>query len=202
MLNEIKLMGRIANDPKLETTQNGNTYTKITVAVEDKGKKTSSFIPVILWNKSAEYLVNNLDKGTWIMLQGRLKASEYKNSNGFMQKSLEVIAERMECLESKTVRDKRKNEKHTEVQEVAKTEENKFINETRRYKRNEDLFNLMKLQDEEDKQKEENEDEEENDEIDDTETEDNNEVEEETQIQEEQENEETIEEEETSTMKM
>ncbi|WLP85213.1 single-stranded DNA-binding protein [Mycoplasma seminis] len=109
MLNEIKLIGRIANAPELEATQNGNEYTRISLAVDTKGK--SNFIPVVLWNKSAEYVVNHLGKGDLIMMQGYLKANNFTNASGYSQKTLEVVAESVMCLEAKAVREMRKENK-------------------------------------------------------------------------------------------
>ncbi|MFV8467656.1 single-stranded DNA-binding protein [Mycoplasma sp. 46852] len=130
MLNEIKLMGRISNTPKLEITAKGNQYTKIDIAVDSKGN--TNFIPVTLWNKSAEYVVNNLDKGALIMVQGHLKATIFTNSNGYSQKSLEIVADSVSCLETKAVREARK-------QDIDENEENNAEENVRKYVRSENI---------------------------------------------------------------
>ncbi|MFV8468514.1 single-stranded DNA-binding protein [Mycoplasma sp. VS292A] len=130
MINEIKLMGRISNEPKLQETAKGNQYVKIDIAVDTKGN--TNFIPVTLWNKSAEYVANNLEKGALIMLQGKIKCNVFTNASGYNQKQLEVVADTITCLETKAVREARK-------QDVVESEENNEEENTRKYVRNENI---------------------------------------------------------------
>ncbi|MFV8400921.1 single-stranded DNA-binding protein [Mycoplasma sp. 2634B] len=130
MINEIKLMGRISNHPKLQETEKGNKYTKVDIAVDTKG--TINFIPVTLWNKSAEYVANNLEKGTLIMLQGKIKSNIFSNASGSNRKQLEIVADSITCLETKAIRDARK-------QDVVENGENNVEENTRKYVRNENI---------------------------------------------------------------
>lgn len=100
-MNKVCLTGRIANDLDMRQTINGKSVMDISVAVDDgknaKGEKVASFIPVTVWNGSAEYLNNYAHKGTLISVAGRIKVDSYEQ-DGQKRKKVYVTAENVEIL--------------------------------------------------------------------------------------------------------
>lgn len=77
MINEVKLEGRLTEDPKkalLIHTADGDKYKYVfTVASQsDFGKKATSFIPCAAWGRTGEFVQKWFKKGNLIVLKGRL----------------------------------------------------------------------------------------------------------------------------------
>ena len=69
MINRVTLIGNIANELEIETTQTGKNRMRFTLAV-NKGygdKKVASFIPCVAWEKTAELIKNYCRKGLKIL---------------------------------------------------------------------------------------------------------------------------------------
>lgn len=100
-MNKVCITGRIANDLDMRQTINGKSVMDISVAVDDgknaKGEKVASFVPVTVWNGSAEYLNNYAHKGTLISVTGRIKVDSYE-TDGQKRKKVYVTAESVEIL--------------------------------------------------------------------------------------------------------
>lgn len=95
MLNHITLMGRLAQDPELKQTPTGTPVTSfdLAVPVPSKDKKTPpDYIPIVCWNKQAEFVTRYLAKGRQIVVEGRIKARRYVDGEGKNRKSVEVHA--------------------------------------------------------------------------------------------------------------
>lgn len=82
-LNKVQLAGNITNDLELRTTSTGLTYTKFTLAVNEKknGEQVTQFINCVLWGKPAEALCTYCTKGSSIYVEGKLAISQYKDKN-------------------------------------------------------------------------------------------------------------------------
>lgn len=93
-LNNISLMGRLTKAPELRYTQNGKPVASFTLAVDrDYQKDEVDFIPIVTWNKTAEFANSYLDKGLMATVQGRLQNRKWTDKNGVERITSEVIAE-------------------------------------------------------------------------------------------------------------
>lgn len=106
MINRVVLVGRLTRDPELRKTNNGTSVTTVTVAVDNQtrdaeGNKTTSFIPVTVWNQSANYLCDYSKKGTLVGVDGRLTQRSYKRNDGTNAQVVEVVADRVTILSPK-----------------------------------------------------------------------------------------------------
>lgn len=104
MLNNIILIGRLAQDPELRYTNNGVAVSNFNLAVErpftnQEGEREVDFIRVTTWRKQAEAVANNLGKGRLAAVDGRLQIDEYEDSKGEKRKSAVVMAERVQFLD-------------------------------------------------------------------------------------------------------
>jgi single-strand DNA-binding protein len=103
MTNITVLTGNLTRDPEPGVTAAGNPVTAMRLAVprprkngEDQG---ADFVDVSVFGPQAESCVKYLAKGRKILVEGRLRHSEWESENGRRQK-LEVIARRIEFLSS------------------------------------------------------------------------------------------------------
>lgn len=103
MLNRSALMGRLTADPELKTTQNGNSVTSFTIAVDRSYKKGEvDFINIVAWRKTAEFICNYFSKGSMIAVDGRIQTRRYEDRNGNKRTAFEVIADEVSFCGSKS----------------------------------------------------------------------------------------------------
>lgn len=103
MLNVVALMGRLVRDPELRTTPSGKSVASFTVAC-DKAKKDApaDFIPVTVWERTAEFVCKYFQKGSLIALDGRLQSRQYQDKNGNNRTIVEIVANNVHfCGEKK-----------------------------------------------------------------------------------------------------
>lgn len=95
MLNHVTLLGRLAQEPELKTTQNGTPVTSFDLAVNVPSKeqnKAPDYIPIVCWDKKAEFVSKYLTKGRQIVVEGRISTRKYTDSDGKNRKAVEVVA--------------------------------------------------------------------------------------------------------------
>lgn len=93
-LNNITLMGRLTKAPELRFTQTGKPVASFTLAVDrDYQKDEVDFIPIVTWNKTAEFVNSYLGKGLMATVSGRLQNRKWTDKNGVERVTSEVIAE-------------------------------------------------------------------------------------------------------------
>ena len=99
-MNQVTLVGRIANDLELKQTQTGKMFCQFNLAVTRFGGEGADFVPVQAWNKAAENLVKFQVKGSQIAVNGRLNVETYE-TEGQKRTFTKVIANEVEFLGSK-----------------------------------------------------------------------------------------------------
>ncbi len=108
-MNRVVLVGRIVRDPELKRTTSGASVTSFTIAIDNPsrngGDKTTSFIPCNCWNKTAENVAKYTKKGSLVGVDGRLNQRTYEDRNGGKRSVVEVVAESVQFLESKSTSD-------------------------------------------------------------------------------------------------
>ena len=106
MVNRVVLIGRLTRDPnELRVSPSGISVTNFTVAVDNRFSKQETsktdFIPVVVFNKLAEFITNYARKGALVAVEGRLQQRTYQNKDNQNVNVLEVIADNVQLLESK-----------------------------------------------------------------------------------------------------
>jgi len=76
-MNSVSLIGRLGQEPELETTQNGKSMTRFSIAVKGYGDKTD-WIRCIAFGKTAELICNHLSKGREVGLNGSISTGSYE----------------------------------------------------------------------------------------------------------------------------
>lgn len=97
MLNICALQGRLARDPELRQTTTGKQVATFTMAVDRgrkdaNGKSVADWIPVIAWERAAEFAYKWLTKGQMVAVDGRLQSRTYTAKDGTSRTALEVVA--------------------------------------------------------------------------------------------------------------
>lgn len=111
-MNKIILSGRISNDIKIETGNKDNLeFVKFSIAVPKKKSNSDlvDFIPIIAFNKIAQYLSKYCSKGTKILLEGSLNTNIFVNKEGTRVKTYEVIANSVEKITDAKTSDEKSN---------------------------------------------------------------------------------------------
>ena len=94
MINKVILMGRITKDIELRHTNSGTPVCNFSMAI-DNGygeNKTTDFINVVAWNKTAEFVKNWFGKGRMIIVVGRIATRTWEGEDGKKNYATEVIA--------------------------------------------------------------------------------------------------------------
>lgn len=99
MYNKVIMMGRIANDLELKTTQSGVSVLSFRIAVDrrfqTKGEeRKSDFFNVVAWRNEAEFISRFFSKGRMILVEGELQTRSYTDKNGNQAYITEIIVDR------------------------------------------------------------------------------------------------------------
>ena len=97
MLNVVAIMGRLVADPQLRQTTTGKNVASFRVAC-DRGRKDANgqsqadFLDVVAWDRSAEFVCRYFQKGSLIVVDGRLQTRTYQDKNGNNRTAVEIVA--------------------------------------------------------------------------------------------------------------
>ena len=113
-MNRVMLIGRLTSKPELRYTGSNIPYARFSVAINrtfnnSQGQRETDFINVIIWRKQAENVCNFLDKGSLVSIEGRLQSNSYDDKDGNKRYSLDVVADNVQFLESKSQTQNRQN---------------------------------------------------------------------------------------------
>lgn len=107
MVNNVVLIGRLTKDPEIRYTATTNAMVaSFTLAVERRfvkqgEERQADFIPIVVWNKSAEFASKYFKKGMQVSVVGRIQTRTWDDPNGQKRYITEVIAEELGFADSK-----------------------------------------------------------------------------------------------------
>lgn len=105
MLNKTIIIGRLTRDLELRKTQAGKSVLNFSVAVNRQyNRDESDFINCIAWEQTADFMSTYLGKGALISVEGRIQTGSYEGKDGKKVYTQDVVAERVQALESKSQR--------------------------------------------------------------------------------------------------
>ena len=110
MFNKVTLVGRISTDLELRYTGSNKAYCRFNLAVNknyknEYGEYETDFIPVTVWGKPAENLVQYQNKGSLILVDGSISMNNYTDKDGNNRTSFEVMTSNVQFLGSKKMSD-------------------------------------------------------------------------------------------------
>ena len=98
-MNKLTIIGNLTRDPEMRTTQTGVNVCTFSVAVNRKGKaEGTDYFRVTCWRGLADISGKYLSKGKKVAVIGQVSIGSYKDRNGEMHHSLEVVADDIEML--------------------------------------------------------------------------------------------------------
>lgn len=103
MLNHVELLGRLAQEPETRYTQTGTLVASFDLAVQvpSRDKNTPpDYIPIVCWDKQAEFVNQYLTKGRQIVVEGRITTRKWQGNDGKNHKAVEVTASRIYFADS------------------------------------------------------------------------------------------------------
>lgn len=122
-MNSVELIGRLTKKPELAYNQNGNSYCRLTLAVnrpkKEDGTQDADFISCVAWKNTADTICKYLNKGSLIGLEGRIQTGSYDDKDGNKRYTTDVLVSRIHFLESK-------GDKRPEPEEPAEEEKDPF----------------------------------------------------------------------------
>ena len=101
--NKAVLIGRLTRDPENRALPSGQSVTSFGMATDrffsDKNgqkQQQTDFHNIVLFGKLAEIASKYLNKGSLVLIEGRLKTRSWKDSSGNNRSRTEIIAERLQ----------------------------------------------------------------------------------------------------------
>lgn len=112
MFNKVILIGNLTRDPELRYTPQGTPVAKLGIATNRKygeGKEEIYFGEVTVWGKQAENCDKYLNKGSRILIEGRLVTERWEYQ-GKQQSKTAIVAESVKFLSFKDKEQKQEDE--------------------------------------------------------------------------------------------
>lgn len=97
MLNVVAIMGRLARDPELRQTTTGKNVASFRIACDRgrrdaNGQSQADWFDVVAWDRTAEFVCKYFQKGSLIVIDGRLQSRSYQDKTGNNRTAIEIVA--------------------------------------------------------------------------------------------------------------
>lgn len=105
--NKVTLIGNLTRPPEIKYVASGNAVTSFSIAVNRKTKAADEvmYVDIIAWDspgrKLAEICNKFLDKGSAVLVEGRLSIRSYETKDGEKRKATEIVASDVQFLAGK-----------------------------------------------------------------------------------------------------
>lgn len=106
MLNVVAIMGRLARDPEMRQTTTGKSVASFRIACDRgrrdaNGQSQADWLDVVAWDRIAEFICKYFQKGSLIVIDGRLQTRQYQDKNGQNRTAIEIVAQNVSFCGSK-----------------------------------------------------------------------------------------------------
>ena len=102
-LNKVLIAGRLTADPQLRTTPTGQQVASFSVATnrnwtapDGRKQEAVEFHNVVVWGRQADVVSRFMNKGSLILVEGRLQTRSWDDKQGQRRKTTEIIGERIQ----------------------------------------------------------------------------------------------------------
>jgi single-strand DNA-binding protein len=106
--NKVQLIGHLGAAPEVKTLDNGNMLAKMSVATNQTYKNAqgeqvtdTQWHTVIAWGKTAEVAGKYLNKGSEVLIEGRLSYREYTGADGQKRHATEIVVNELVMMDKK-----------------------------------------------------------------------------------------------------
>ncbi|MCL4461371.1 MAG: single-stranded DNA-binding protein [Nitrospirae bacterium] len=96
--NKVILMGNLTRDPEVRFTRDGSPVASFTLAINNRYKQENetredvSYIDVVTFGKQADLVKNYLEKGSPVLIEGRLQQRRWEQE-GQKRSKVEVVTQ-------------------------------------------------------------------------------------------------------------
>ena len=105
-INRVVVSGNLTKDPELRQLAGGNSVCKLRMAVNTRKKDRDSnqwsdvanYFDVTVWGAQGENVAKYLQKGSALLVDGRLEWREWQAQDGTNRQAVEIIAENTQFL--------------------------------------------------------------------------------------------------------
>jgi single-strand DNA-binding protein len=115
MINNVVLVGRLANDPEMRYTPSGTAVTSFRLAVSrpprrdaEGAEEQTDWLDIVAFGRTAENAAQYLDKGSLVGLQGRVQSRTWQTQEGQRRYAVEIVANSVQFLESRHEAERRR----------------------------------------------------------------------------------------------
>jgi single-strand DNA-binding protein len=98
-INEVRLLGNITNDPDLRFTPNGTAVLNFGMATNrrykagEEWKDETTFHNIVVWSTLAQGVAQRANKGTRVLVSGRIQVRTWDGNDGKKNYKTEVVAD-------------------------------------------------------------------------------------------------------------
>ncbi|HRD38417.1 MAG TPA: single-stranded DNA-binding protein [Bacteroidia bacterium] len=106
--NKVQLIGNLGSAPEVKDLDNGNKVARFSLAtseyyVNKKGEKVNEtqWHNIVIWGKLADVAGRYLQKGSQVVIEGKLSNRNYTDKEGAKKYFTEIVANEMLMLDKK-----------------------------------------------------------------------------------------------------
>ena len=106
--------GRVGREPDIKFTKNGETWVRLSVAVQERVKEGDQWIDgvttwfkVTAWKRLAEQVADTIHTGDLVLATGTIKLEKWTNNNGVEMTDLALRADSIGLVMKKNTEPKR-----------------------------------------------------------------------------------------------
>lgn len=142
-LNKVILIGRISQQPNMNQSKSGFSYTRFNLAISreyanssnKKERDTTDFIPLVAFGNTSIFVNRFFNKGDLVSVVGSIQSVQFTNKNGELTNSFSILVDQIKSLEPISVTQSRaeRNQNqantqihHTSTEEVVSNQEATF----------------------------------------------------------------------------
>jgi single-strand DNA-binding protein len=102
--NKVILMGNLTRDPELRYTPSGSAVANFGLAVnrkykqDDELKEDTCFVDIAVFGRQAETCSEYLNKGSLVLIDGRLNYRKWETEDGQTRNKLDVVANNVQFM--------------------------------------------------------------------------------------------------------
>lgn len=103
-MNRIFISGNLTKDPEITMTHSGKSVARTGIAVKRIYSKENEvdFFNLTAWGKTAEFMNKYLNKGSRVLVEGRLQTSSYTAKDGTKRTGYDIVIENIEFAGGKS----------------------------------------------------------------------------------------------------
>jgi single-strand DNA-binding protein len=106
--NKVQLIGNLGNNPEVIVLDSGKKLAKFSLATNETYKNSlgekvteTQWHSIVAWNKTADIIENFLEKGSEVLIEGKLTYRSYENETGEKKYITEIKCNELLMLGSK-----------------------------------------------------------------------------------------------------